>query len=268
MRHGKLIVAVAGGMGYGALVGWAITADYYRRRLREKDEHIDAMRRYPIGRILSVVETEEGMEATGFLFDSEQPPLPLEFESSESENPPGEKSDDEDVTGEKEVEGDEEFDEAQTEAVRANLQGIIDKYTSSPEDRDAFVERGSIAVHDRTPPFVISRAKYSWDEEEGDDYDKITVTYYPHYRVVLDDGNEVMDDVNNVLGWRNLSRFGDESEDADVVYVRNRRMMTDFEVVKDEESELPLHVKYGMGREEFEVHKAAGTLKLRDEDSG
>lgn len=262
--RGKLIVAVAAGMGYGALVGWAVTADYYRRKLREKDEHIDAMRRYPIGKLLSVVETDEGVEVTAELRD-----IPQEEVLFELEKTPGEKSHDEDVTDEKEGDDEvEEFDEAKTEAIRSNLQNIIDTYTANPDDRDVFVERASLSVHDRTPPFVISRAKYSWDEEEGDEYDKVTVTYYPRERVILDDGDEVMEDVNNVIGWRNLNRFGDESEDADVVFVRNRRLMTDFEVVRDEESELPLHVKYGMGREEFEVNKAAGTLRLRDEDSG
>jgi hypothetical protein len=72
--------------------------------------------------------------------------------------------------------------------------------------------------------------------------------------------------VGNTLGWKNLSQFGGESGDPDTVFIRNQRLETDFEVVRDDESPLPLHIQYGMGKEEFKVNKAAGTLRLRDED--
>ena len=153
------------------------------------------------------------------------------------------------------------------EETRSNLQAIIDQYTANPQDRDNFVEHSSASLEpDYQPPFVISQEKFAYDEDEGDEYDKLTLTYYPDDRVLLDEDDEVIDDINYTVGWRNLSQFGTDTTDADVVFIRNRRMRTDFEVVRDAESPLPLHVKYGMGKEEFQVNNAAGTLKLRRED--
>jgi hypothetical protein len=249
----KLIAAAAGCVGYGALVAWAITSDYYERKLRDKEAYIAFLRNWPIGKITSVVETDEGVEATGVLFD-------------DTEISPEEDTSDDNVTGDEDDE--DVIPPGETPATtRENLQKIIDQYTADPEEAERFADAGIRMNGDNAPPFVISREKYAWDEDEGDNYDKITITYYPQFRVMLDEDNELMEDVANVIGWRNLAQFGGESGDPDVVFVRNRRMMTDFEVVRDEEGDLPLHIKYGMGREEFEVNKAAGTIRLRDEDT-
>lgn len=252
----KLMIAAAVGCaGFGALVSWAITADHYTRKLRDKEEYIVFLRNRPIGKLLSVTLDEEGVRADGFLFDS-------------SENPPEDETSDDNVTDDEDDEGVIPPGESPA-TTRENLQRIIDKYTADPEDAERLADIGSRMDGDEAPPFVISRDKYSWDEDEGDEYEKITITYFPQFRVMLDDDNELMpsDEVASVIGWRNLAQFGGESGDPDVVFVRNRRIRTDFEVVRDEESELPLHIKYGMGRQEFEVQKAAGILRLREEDT-
>lgn len=251
--HGKMIAIAAGAVGYGALVSWAITADYYERKLALKDEYIEELRRRPIGRLLSIIENDRGITADAVLFD-------------DAEKSPEETSDGESVTDEKEGEDESsEVDEAQTEAIRSNLQQIIDTYTADPDTQTEFIDRAVRSEVDRTPPFVISREMFSWDEE-GEEYEKTTITYYPAQRILIDEEEEVIEDVANVIGWKNLNRFGDESGSADVVFVRNRRLRTDYEVVRDEDNPLPLHVKYGMPREEFNVTKAAGLIRLRDED--
>lgn len=255
----KTIATAVGGIGYGALLGWALTADYYDQRLKEKEDYIDFLH-HRSTRVVSVAApVEEEPHLVGEFNDVSDPALIEEKdEESEPEKPRGDETGEVDEAG-----GEEEVDEEQAEAVRSNLQGIIDQYVAKPEDRDEFVNKASASVSNNDPPFVIPKATYSWDEE-GENYEHTTVTYYPNSRVVLDEDDEVIDDPGAVIGWRNLARFGDESDDPDIVYVRNRRLMTDFEVVKDEESPLPLHVKYGLGREEFNVAKAAGTLRLRD----
>lgn len=152
------------------------------------------------------------------------------------------------------------------EETRGKLQSLIDRYTADPETVEQFTEIGHKEIQGiNHQPFVISRDQYAWDEE-GQAYDKETLTYYPKHRVLLDEDDEVIDDVRGVVGWPSLNRFGDESEDKDTVFVRNRKLNTDYEVVRDDDSPLPLHVKYGMPREEFETTKAAGLLRLREED--
>src|SRR5512140_1995670 len=169
--HGKMIAIAAGAVGYGALVSWAITADYYERQLALKDEYIEELRRRPIGRLLSIIENDRGITADAVLFD-------------DAEKSPEETSDGESVTDEKEGEDESsEVDEAQTEAIRSNLQQIIDTYTADPDTQTEFIDRAVRSEVDRTPPFVISREMFSWDEE-GEEYEKTTITYYPAQRIL------------------------------------------------------------------------------------
>lgn len=272
MLQTKHIAAAIGIFGSGILIGWAATADYYAKKLQTKQAYIDELRRRPVGRLLDAKITDMGMEAQGVLFSEDEVVIPFvkglhpDDLGETAEKPRGSDSDGMDEAGE--TDGEPEIDEAGIERERARLQSIIDEYTANPEDVDKFTNM-ALQEHvgpDNTPPFVISKDLFAWDEMEGDNYAKITVTYYPQYRVVLDDGEDVMDDVNSMLGWKNLKQFGGESGDPNVVFIRNRRLLTDFEVVRDEENDVPLHIKYGMGREEFETTRAAGMIRLREED--
>lgn len=153
------------------------------------------------------------------------------------------------------------------EETRSNLQGIIDKYTASPEDRDEFVSAVLEPPSQKdAAPYVITKEDFAWGEDEGSDYDKKTLTYYPNQRLLLDEDEEVIDNVPQIVGWRNLQRFGDESGDPDTVFIRNRKLRTDFEVVRELEAKPPLHVAYGMDRETFRAQRAAGLIRVRPED--
>jgi hypothetical protein len=244
----RLIAVAAGSASLGIIVGWGSASFFYKKKLQEKDDYIDVVRemsrRMPVATMDAINETVAGISANfHFLTQPEEDvetPDPNQMELEfESENSPG---------GDDDENSDEEVNEEKLETNRRDLQEIIDQYTNNPEDRDAFVQKGRRAVGDARPPFVISKAKYAWDEEEGDEYDKVTYTYYPSHRVVLDEDEEVVDEVDYVLGWRNLRRFGDESDDPDVVFIRNQKMLTDFEVVRDEDHDIPLYVKYGKGK--------------------
>ena len=262
--QGKIIATAVGFAGWGALMSWAITADRWERQLKDANDTVDILRgklreeRNKPPRVVTI--TQEDLDAAQ--------PVAQEIISamdgeSDPENPRGDVTSDVDEAGDDEAP--EEPSEEEIEQRRSNLQELIDQYTIDTENRDDFVNKASEVINSNDPPFVIDQTTYAWDEE-GENHEKTTVTYYPASRVVLDEDDEVIDDPGAVLGWRNLSRFGDESGNADVVFIRNRRLMTDYEVVRDEDSPLPLHVKYGLGREEFNVAKAAGTLRLRDED--
>lgn len=248
MRN-KLIFAVAGGFGFGVLWGWALTADHFKKKVKEKEDYIQALR--------SVREVDRPVvEAVELIV--EDPTLFELLENAPEGVPSGEG-----VTGE----ADDEFDEAKTELLRANLVRTISEYTTDPDNIEHFLHSANQTfVQDNTPPFVISREKYSWDSEEGDFYDKVTVTYYPNDRVMLDEDESVLEDVANVIGWKNLNQFGGESGNPDVVFIRNRRLMIDYEVVKEEDDPLPLHIKYGMEKDEFEINRASGLMRLREED--
>lgn len=82
-------------------------------------------------------------------------------------------------------------------------------------------------------PFVISREEF---DEGYPHFDKITITYYENDDVLADEQDEVIPDIDAVVGYDSLGRFGDMSEDDCVVYVRNGRLGADYEIVLVQES--------------------------------
>jgi hypothetical protein len=47
-----------------------------------------------------------------------------------------------------------------------------------------------------------------------------------------DENEEIISDVSYVIGYDALSSFGDGSDDPDIVYVRNEKLQTDYEVTR------------------------------------
>src|SRR5436190_9050954 len=252
----KLIVTAVGSFGLGALVGWVITADRADRLLRDTERNIFFLEERT-SNLESFIDNVTGLknETSSWEENPNQPAL-LDLHSSESEEP----------IATIEVPNDDVPEGETPEETRTNLQNIINAYTADPDVQEEFVDKAIRAKeYDKSPPFVISREEFAYGEE-GQHFEKITLTYYPRDRVLLDDDEDPENDIPQIVGWRSLQQFGGESGDPDVVFVRNRRLMTDFEVVKEEDTELPLHVKYGMNKEAFRVSKAAGLIKLRQED--
>lgn len=166
----------------------------------------------------------------------------------------------------------EEHVDISEDDVRARLADQIREFMPMSEEATEDFIRDTQPVTVKTtrydPPKVISLEEYNnhGEDDEGEDYAKVTLTYYPKAQVLLDEDQEPIDDVEAYVGWRALSQFGGMSGNADVVYVRNRRMETDFEVERETEADLPLHVQFGMPHMEFESNRAAGKIKLREED--
>lgn len=237
------IIYSALGFGVGTLVGWAITADIYEKRTREERASYDEMIRDKTEHIWALQDRLDNP-----VVEVPQP----EPERVQAEVP--------------QVEAVEEPIDETVETTRSNLQSLIDMYTADEVAQSEFSQQVAVAVEqENSAPYVISREKYAYDEE-GHYYSKITLYYYPDDRVLLDDDEEPIADVARHVGWRNLSRFGDESGDPGVVFVRNDKLESDFEIVREEDTPLPLHVKYGMEKEEFRANRAAGLIKLRQED--
>ncbi len=160
----------------------------------------------------------------------------------------------------------------ETEAkLRSQIRSLVN-YGPDSDVANRFAEEATRVVVESSrqePPFVISSNEYASDlDDEGAEYSKKTFTYYEKHRVLLDEDDEVVpqNEIENMVGWRNLNRFGDQSNDPDTVFVRNRRLDIDFEVVRELDEEPPLYVKLGMDRESYEANRSAGRLKFREED--
>lgn len=254
----KLIAAAAGGVAWGGTMVWAVMADKYDRIIAQQNMYIEYLR----------YKRHEAETEVDYLRANQAPSAEEMLEAVRDGMTAADEASIQLGTIEEQEEQEEaerEYTDEEIAEARANLQGIIDQYAAEPQIVEQFVERVIDRGFEAKQPYVISRESYAHDDDY-EEHEKLTLTYLPRFRVLLDEDNEVVDDPGAVVGWKNLTRFGDESGDVDTVFIRNERMEADFEVVRDEDAELPLHVKYGMGREEFATARAAGRLRLRDED--
>lgn len=76
-------------------------------------------------------------------------------------------------------------------------------------------------------PYVISPEEFG----DFDDYETIELTYYKN-GYVTDDQNILMsnDEVEEAIGWNNITRMGEYEEDA--LHVRNEKRKTDYEILQ------------------------------------
>lgn len=77
-------------------------------------------------------------------------------------------------------------------------------------------------------PYVISPEEYG----ERDGYDLYSYTYYAD-KVLADEYNEPIEDVNSIIGLESLKHFGEYGDDS--LYVRNDELKADYEILLDDE---------------------------------
>lgn len=139
----------------------------------------------------------------------------------------------------------EDAEKPEIENERAAEEGPVDytKFTPEPAPSD-----GVENVFETHPT-----VEYDWDYEEetrrrrrnpgrpyvihleefGEDgFETVCYTYYEVDETLADERDEVVDDVDNVVGLANLERFGQGSDNPNIVMVRNESITTDFEISK------------------------------------
>jgi len=82
-------------------------------------------------------------------------------------------------------------------------------------------------------PYIISIEAFN---EECTAYDKLTFTYYEEDDTLTDDQEEIVVDVDSIIGDEALLCFGEQSDDPDIVYVRNDRLSCDYEIIRSQKS--------------------------------
>lgn len=87
-------------------------------------------------------------------------------------------------------------------------------------------EKGGDADMNNKKPYVISPEEYG----EIYEYDTRNLTYYEN-GVLTDEDDNVVDDVENLIGKDALNHFGDYEPDS--VHVRNDKLKVDYEILKD-----------------------------------
>lgn len=146
------------------------------------------------------------------------------------EEPAEEKSEQtkyEEVVSELEYETD---DETVKKTVVKTAEGVVQE-TEEVEVRNIFDQpQPSIGQRDPEIPYKISTDEFM-DDDLG--FDKVTLTWFAGDNTLIDENEEPIPDVMRTVGEDNLLRFGEDSDDNDTVFVRNERINTDFEVVRD-----------------------------------
>ena len=82
---------------------------------------------------------------------------------------------------------------------------------------------------DKTRPYVIHIDEYGETQ-----YESVVYTWYIIDEILADERDEVVDDVDGLVGVTNLQRFGHGTGNPNVVLVRNDRLNLDMEILKSE----------------------------------
>lgn len=76
-------------------------------------------------------------------------------------------------------------------------------------------------------PYVISPDEFG----EFYDYEKVSLTYYAD-QVLADEDDELVEDIEETVGFESLNAFGEYEDDS--VFVRNDRLKCDYEILLDQ----------------------------------
>jgi hypothetical protein len=100
-------------------------------------------------------------------------------------------------------------------------------------DRDEFDYETEIANRTEDNPYIISYEEFNAGEKE---YTHDSLTWYDGDDTLADSKDQPILTVDDVVGEDNMHKFGHGSRDPHIVYIRNDRLQTDFEVVKNNNS--------------------------------
>lgn len=117
-----------------------------------------------------------------------------------------------------------------TEEDKQEYEGVVQRLDyskfSAPEKEDEPAEK--LAVKKATgveKPYVITQEEFG----ENEDYEQIELIFYAD-KILADDNSEIIENVEEIIGFESLAHFDEETE---TVLVRNDRLKCDYEVVQD-----------------------------------
>lgn len=97
-------------------------------------------------------------------------------------------------------------------------------YTNYSNSKSVEKEKDASDVDDG--PYVIPPEEF----DTLDDYEGVTYTYYAD-GVLADERDEIVEDVDDVVGLDSLETFGEYEDDS--IFVRNDKLRLDFEILRD-----------------------------------
>lgn len=132
-------------------------------------------------------------------------------------------------------------DSAAGQAIREQVVTVEEK--PGPQARNIFVDGQPLVDDDwdiaaeeanrnQAVPYVISHDEFM---ENAFEHPQVKYVYYAGDDILANENEEMVHDIESVVGSENLGRFGHGSRDRRIVYVRNERLEQDIEVVHSDE---------------------------------
>ncbi len=109
-----------------------------------------------------------------------------------------------------------------------------EEYVPTRDDLNEYATLASSYTNEKGGAKKMERAPYviaPYDFGELDGYSQIELTYYEGDDTLEDDEYNIITDRDELLGPKALTTFGEYEDDA--VFVRNERLRTDFQILKD-----------------------------------
>lgn len=118
----------------------------------------------------------------------------------------------------------------------------VEPTDANTDSRNDSPVQGEEPVRVDGKPYVISTAEFYEDKET---YQKLSVTYYSRDRVLVDEHDQPVPDIQGTIGPSIKRKFGQKSDDPQIVHIRNDHLEVDFEVRHDERSYKEVVLGYG-----------------------
>lgn len=133
---------------------------------------------------------------------------------------------DEEIASVKEVLGKRQKVETKTDVAKESPKDIY-KDIISENGYTQYSERMDKEVMDKKRPYVIPPEQFG----DIEDYEQISLTYYAD-NVLTDEDDEVIENVDDIIGLESLNHFGEFEDDS--VFVRNDERKCDYEILLDQ----------------------------------
>lgn len=205
MSKTKTLMIFLSGVAIGGLLGFVISKE---KHVIELEDELESMREFYEkregrirGKVIEEVKEEMVEEIAKTYYTTLTKPYSTPSEAVDSK---GYKDEDEEYIG---------------------LTDVIDE---DYHDDDPIEEPlGCEYLHEE--PYIITRWEFDHTNTE---MDKMTAFYYDEDGVLADEGETIIPDVDTVVGVNNLTMFGVDGNDSDVLYIRNKRFGADYEVYR------------------------------------
>lgn len=228
----KFIVGVIGGAAVGAVVSHFVTKKVLEERINER-----VSKEYR--ELLQDIEINSVAKEDVVVYDDVEEPVQEEEATEETEE--SDSSEETDYT--KFAKVDDRVlvtDKPDLEEYAKQVEAEREYHYPSDLVEEAarvFDERAESDTHNLTPihpekPYILEMSEYDTAYKN----DKVEYVWWEGSQTLTDEDEEIIADIDGVIGMRSLEAFGTELADPgdpDVVYIRNDRMGLDINLIRD-----------------------------------